>query len=348
MNAKKIELNNVPDLEDLSKAEVITLYRLTRLEAEELRETVEQLTNLLRLRDAQKYGASSEHLEQEAAGQISSQLPNAAPVNPLELLAWPGVLAGGEAQQTDLVKQADQLFNEALEQLKQSRAREGAELGTLIAFFRARRGAARGFRLADPYDFSSSGMTGAPTMLDQLLGTGDGLTASFRLVKNYGGPADPQIRAITRPREDSIRISVAGAGCLMAVSGLLAIAGEGPFETELRALVDRLGLVESVHFCGGISYDNLPDVYSSADVVAMPSRNEPPAVEGFGIVFLEANACERPVIGAATGGIPDAIIDGETGVLVPPVSDRSSPWASSSPPCTSKEKVPPGARHCRW
>ena len=71
MNTKKIELNNVPDLEDLSKAEVITLYRLTRLEAEELRETVEQLTNLLRLRDAQKYGASSEHLEQEAAGQIS-------------------------------------------------------------------------------------------------------------------------------------------------------------------------------------------------------------------------------------------------------------------------------------
>lgn len=99
---------------------------------------------------------------------------------------------------------------------------------------------------------------------------------------------------------------------------LLAIAGEGPFETELRALVDRLGLKESVHFCGGIPYEDLPDVYSSADVVAMPSRNEPPAVEGFGIVFLEANACERPVIGAATGGIPDAIVDGETGVLVPP------------------------------
>ena len=68
----------------------------------------------------------------EAAGQISSQLTNPAPINPLELLAWPGVLAGGEAQQTDLVKQADQLFNEALEQLKQSRAREGAELGGLI------------------------------------------------------------------------------------------------------------------------------------------------------------------------------------------------------------------------
>ena len=68
----------------------------------------------------------------EAAGQLSHQLPNAAPINPLELLAWPGVLTGGEAQQSDLVKQADQLFNEALEQLKQSRAREGAELKALI------------------------------------------------------------------------------------------------------------------------------------------------------------------------------------------------------------------------
>ena len=67
-----------------------------------------------------------------AAGQLSTRLDNPAAINPLELLAWPGVLAGGEAQQSDLVKQADQLFNEALEQLKQSRAREGAELRTLI------------------------------------------------------------------------------------------------------------------------------------------------------------------------------------------------------------------------
>ena len=67
-----------------------------------------------------------------AAGQLSRQMHNPAPINPLELLAWPGVLAGGETQQSDLVKQADQLFNEALEQLKQSRAREGAELKALI------------------------------------------------------------------------------------------------------------------------------------------------------------------------------------------------------------------------
>jgi uncharacterized protein (TIGR02217 family) len=88
--------------------------------------------------------------------------------------------------------------------------RSDAELGTLIAFFRARRGAARGFRLADPFDFSSNAMTGPPTMLDQLLGVGDGLTASFRLVKRYGDPADPQLRPISRPRAGSVLVSVDG------------------------------------------------------------------------------------------------------------------------------------------
>ena len=88
--------------------------------------------------------------------------------------------------------------------------RSDAELGTLIAFFRARRGAARGFRLADPFDFSSNGMTGAPTALDQLLGIGDGLTATFQLVKRYGDPADPQLRPISRPRAGSVVVSVDG------------------------------------------------------------------------------------------------------------------------------------------
>lgn len=88
--------------------------------------------------------------------------------------------------------------------------RSDAELGTLISFFRARRGAARGFRLPDPFDFSSNAMTGTPTMLDQKIGVGDGLTASFQLVKNYGEGNEPQIRPITRPRADTLTISVDG------------------------------------------------------------------------------------------------------------------------------------------
>ncbi len=67
-----------------------------------------------------------------AAGQIASQLPNSAPINPMELLAWPGMLSGTEQDQPDLLRQADSLFNQALEQLKEHRAREGAELRNLI------------------------------------------------------------------------------------------------------------------------------------------------------------------------------------------------------------------------
>ncbi|MEO6041797.1 MAG: DUF2460 domain-containing protein [Croceibacterium sp.] len=99
--------------------------------------------------------------------------------------------------------------------------RSEEELGTLIAFFRARRGAARGFRLRDPFDFSSNGLTGAPTAQDQLLGTGDGLAVRFPLVKRYAGP-DAQVRPITRPRASSVVVSVAGA----AVGGWHLDAGE--------------------------------------------------------------------------------------------------------------------------
>ncbi len=84
------------------------------------------------------------------------------------------------------------------------------ELGTLIRFFRARRGAARGFRLPDPFDFSSNSMRDNPTMLDQQIGIGDGLAASFQLVKSYGEGAEPQVRPITRPRGDTILISIDG------------------------------------------------------------------------------------------------------------------------------------------
>jgi uncharacterized protein (TIGR02217 family) len=75
-----------------------------------------------------------------------------------------------------------------------------AELRELIAFFRARRGAAIGFRFEDPFDHSSNGMTGEIRPTDQLLGIGDGLRTQFPLVKHYG----TQERRITRPVEASV------------------------------------------------------------------------------------------------------------------------------------------------
>ena len=88
--------------------------------------------------------------------------------------------------------------------------RSESELAVLLSFFRARRGAARGFRLSDPFDCSSNGMTGTPTPTDQRIGTGDGLAATFPLVKRYGDGEEPQLRRITRPRAETLRIAVDG------------------------------------------------------------------------------------------------------------------------------------------
>lgn len=95
------------------------------------------------------------------------------------------------------------------------------------------------------------------------------------------------------------------------------VVGTGPDRERLERLARRLQIQDRVQFLGEVPHDELPDFYSAADLFVMPAREAPPDVEGFGLVFLEANACGTPVVGARTGGIPDAIAEGETGLLVP-------------------------------
>lgn len=129
------------------------------------------------------------------------------------------------------------------------------ELGTLIAFFRARRGAARGFRLGDPFDFSSNGMTGTPTATDQHIGTGDGLAAEFALVKRYGVGDEPQLRPITRPRAGTVLVAIDDApvaGWTLAAGGRIVFDSAPPsgasitagflFDVPVRFAEDRLDI----------------------------------------------------------------------------------------------------------
>jgi uncharacterized protein (TIGR02217 family) len=88
--------------------------------------------------------------------------------------------------------------------------RSEADIATLIAFFRARRGAARGFRFRDPFDHASGAFGHEPGPLDQVIGTGDGVTTNFRLSKSYGPTGDAQLRYITRPVPPTIRVAVGG------------------------------------------------------------------------------------------------------------------------------------------
>jgi uncharacterized protein (TIGR02217 family) len=99
------------------------------------------------------------------------------------------------------------------------------ELGQLLSFFRARRGPAVGFRFTDPFDNSSNGMTGAPNMLDQNLGLGDGVRTMFPLLKTYG--VDGQVRRITRPVAASVLVAVNGVtatGWSLAAAGVISFA----------------------------------------------------------------------------------------------------------------------------
>ncbi|MEM6856814.1 MAG: DUF2460 domain-containing protein [Pseudomonadota bacterium] len=116
--------------------------------------------------------------------------------------------------------------------------RSEAELSELIAFFRARRGPARGFRICDPFDFSSNHMTGTPTMADQLIGVGDGARADFQLSKSYGTGDEPQVRPITRPRADTILVSlhdVLTSNWTLHDGGIISFAEAPAVGTEVRA-----------------------------------------------------------------------------------------------------------------
>ncbi len=101
---------------------------------------------------------------------------------------------------------------------------------------------------------------------------------------------------------------------------LYCVGGAGSDLPRLKTLVKKYSLEKHVRFLGQVPDGDKGPCYANADVFLMPCRSSesPPDVEGFGIVFLEAGACGTPSLGGASGGVPDAVLDGETGYLVDP------------------------------
>ncbi len=98
----------------------------------------------------------------------------------------------------------------------------------------------------------------------------------------------------------------------------LVLVGIGPHQDYLQKLAAKLGVTECITFIGRINYSELPKYICVGDVFAMPSRSRffGLEVEGLGIVYLEASSCGLPVVGGKSGGAPDAVLVGETGVVV--------------------------------
>jgi phosphatidylinositol alpha-1,6-mannosyltransferase len=98
----------------------------------------------------------------------------------------------------------------------------------------------------------------------------------------------------------------------------ILMVGQGPYLSHLKKLVQELNLVDHVSFIGRIQYAQLPQYICAGDIFAMPSRSRffGLEVEGLGIVYLEASACGLPVIAGSSGGAPDAVLVGVTGMVV--------------------------------
>jgi len=98
---------------------------------------------------------------------------------------------------------------------------------------------------------------------------------------------------------------------------LVVTGGADPgYPALVQQAVDRLGLRDAVHLVGMIPEDALRGWYQHADVFALPSQNVGDKFEGFGLVFLEASASGLPVVGTRGSGVEEAVVEGETGLLV--------------------------------
>ncbi|MDA2932747.1 glycosyltransferase family 4 protein [Acidobacteria bacterium AH-259-D05] len=182
-----------------------------------------------------------------------------------------------------------------------------------------------------PSDFTRNQLKHWPIKNDRLLKLPLGVDATYftpqqastELVSQLGIRGRPTILTVARlvERKGHDMVLLALPKVLKDIPhAVYLIVGDGPERARLEKLAHKLGLTSHVRFVGQVP-DTLP-YYRLCDVFIMVSRSIPQKgdFEGFGLVFLEANACGKPVIGGQAGGVPDAIKDEQTGLLVNPQS----------------------------
>ena len=134
------------------------------------------------------------------------------------------------------------------------------------------------------------------------LGEKDRLILSVgRLTRRKG--FDQTIRAVARLHHKGLPVHY-------------AIAGIGEDRSYLSSIAEKYHVCERIHFLSHVQEKDLPRWYNAADIFVMPNREIAGDTEGFGMVFLEAAACKKPVIAGKAGGTEGAVLDGITGLRV--------------------------------
>lgn len=149
-----------------------------------------------------------------------------------------------------------------------------------------------------------------------------------RAIRDRYGVADRDVivclsRLVPRKGQDAL-IRAMPAIARRAPGAVLVVVGGGPYRRTLEGLARRYGVADRVIFTGRIPADEIVDHHRMADVFAMPCRTRGGGldVEGLGIVYLEASACGVPVVAGRSGGAPETVRDGRTGLVVDGTSGR--------------------------
>ncbi|HET7086103.1 MAG TPA: glycosyltransferase family 4 protein [Rhizomicrobium sp.] len=144
-------------------------------------------------------------------------------------------------------------------------------------------------------------------------------TPSASLVARLGLAGRQVLLTVTRlvPRKGVDKMLHAMPAVAAHFPGALyVIAGDGPQRAELEALANALGIAERVIFLGALPHAQTAELYRAADVVVLPNREEQGEADGLPLVFLEAAACAKPVIGGKAGGTAEAVVDGVNGLVI--------------------------------
>ena len=148
---------------------------------------------------------------------------------------------------------------------------------------------------------------------------------NFISTTEYHPPTDATCRRSLAPADHKVLVHVSNfrpvkritnvvrvfAGVRSQIPATLVLVGDGPDRDAAEQEVDRLGLQRDVRFLGKV--DHVGDILRGADLFLLPSQTE-----SFGLAALEAMACAVPVVASAVGGVPEVVVDGQTGFLTAP------------------------------